>query len=140
MVDPNHSAIFKTYSKIQEPQQQHGLVRQEGLITVGAILLQIPLYLAFGNFPPHVELFLSILFSLAPHLKKKRKKKTKSFLQWSNRYLDQLGMSSSYDTKTYCRQTLVGGNYGLLNTATYVPNPDYYRQCFIFCGSSRILC
>lgn len=41
-------------------------------------------------------------------------------------YLDQLGMSSSYDTKTYCRQTLVGGNYGLLNTTTYVPNPDYY--------------
>ncbi|KAL0394293.1 UNVERIFIED_CONTAM: Heparanase-like protein 3 [Sesamum latifolium] len=41
-------------------------------------------------------------------------------------YLDQLGMSSSYDTKTYCRQSLIGGNYGLLNTTTYVPNPDYY--------------
>lgn len=43
------------------------------------------------------------------------------------RYLDQLGMASSYDTKAYCRQTLVGGNYGLLNTTTFVPNPDYYR-------------
>uniref|UniRef100_A0A5B7C9A5 Putative heparanase-like protein 3 n=1 Tax=Davidia involucrata TaxID=16924 RepID=A0A5B7C9A5_DAVIN len=41
-------------------------------------------------------------------------------------YLDQLGMASSYDTKTYCRQTLIGGNYGLLNTSTFVPNPDYY--------------
>ncbi|XP_076956535.1 heparanase-like protein 3 [Bidens hawaiensis] len=41
-------------------------------------------------------------------------------------YLDQLGMASMYDTKTYCRQTLIGGNYGLLNTATFVPNPDYY--------------
>ncbi|GAB4832772.1 hypothetical protein Ancab_006788 [Ancistrocladus abbreviatus] len=41
-------------------------------------------------------------------------------------YLDQLGMAASYDTKTYCRQTLVGGNYGLLNTTTFVPNPDYY--------------
>nr|XP_011457618.1 PREDICTED: heparanase-like protein 3 [Fragaria vesca subsp. vesca] len=41
-------------------------------------------------------------------------------------YLDQLGMSAVYDTKTYCRQTLVGGNYGLLNTTTFVPNPDYY--------------
>ncbi|KAJ3695515.1 hypothetical protein LUZ60_000892 [Juncus effusus] len=41
-------------------------------------------------------------------------------------YLDQLGMSAKYDTKTYCRQTLVGGNYGLLNTTTFVPNPDYY--------------
>ncbi|KAL5559754.1 hypothetical protein UlMin_035965 [Ulmus minor] len=41
-------------------------------------------------------------------------------------YLDQLGMTASYDTKTYCRQTLIGGNYGLLNTNTFVPNPDYY--------------
>ncbi|KAF2317127.1 hypothetical protein GH714_012022 [Hevea brasiliensis] len=42
-------------------------------------------------------------------------------------YLDQLGMASAYDTKTYCRQSLIGGNYGLLNTTTFVPNPDYYR-------------
>ncbi|KAL6965535.1 heparanase [Sarracenia purpurea var. burkii] len=41
-------------------------------------------------------------------------------------YLDQLGMASSYDTKTYCRQSLIGGNYGLLNTTTFLPNPDYY--------------
>ena len=27
---------------------------------------------------------------------------------------------------TYCRQTLVGGNYGLLNTTTLQPQPDYY--------------
>ncbi|KAL4633568.1 hypothetical protein ACB092_04G131900 [Castanea dentata] len=41
-------------------------------------------------------------------------------------YLDQLGMASKFNTKAYCRQTLVGGNYGLLNTATFVPRPDYY--------------
>ncbi|KAH1126761.1 hypothetical protein AAZX31_06G190100 [Glycine max] len=41
-------------------------------------------------------------------------------------YLDQLGMASSYSTKVYCRQTLIGGNYGLLNTTTFAPNPDYY--------------
>ncbi|KAD6795007.1 hypothetical protein R6Q59_021085 [Mikania micrantha] len=41
-------------------------------------------------------------------------------------YLDQLGMSSVHDTKTYCRQSLIGGNYGLLNTTTFEPNPDYY--------------
>ncbi|KAK3213089.1 hypothetical protein Dsin_017795 [Dipteronia sinensis] len=41
-------------------------------------------------------------------------------------YLDQLGMASAHDTKTYCRQTLIGGNYGLLNTTTFIPNPDYY--------------
>ncbi|GMG98981.1 hypothetical protein Nepgr_000821 [Nepenthes gracilis] len=41
-------------------------------------------------------------------------------------YLDQLGMAASYDTKTYCRQTLIGANYGLLNTTSFAPNPDYY--------------
>ncbi|RWR77247.1 Glycoside hydrolase [Cinnamomum micranthum f. kanehirae] len=41
-------------------------------------------------------------------------------------YLDQLGMASKYGTKVYCRQSLIGGNYGLLNTTTFVPNPDYY--------------
>ncbi|OAY69382.1 Heparanase-like protein 3 [Ananas comosus] len=41
-------------------------------------------------------------------------------------YLDQLGMAAKYDTKSYCRQTLIGGNYGLLNTTTFEPNPDYY--------------
>ncbi|XP_058070269.1 heparanase-like protein 1 [Magnolia sinica] len=41
-------------------------------------------------------------------------------------YLDQLGMASKYGTKAYCRQSLLGGNYGLLNKTTFVPNPDYY--------------
>ncbi|KAF5477105.1 hypothetical protein F2P56_003779 [Juglans regia] len=41
-------------------------------------------------------------------------------------YLDQLGMASKYNTTVYCRQSLVGGNYGLLNTSTFVPRPDYY--------------
>ncbi|KAL9227344.1 hypothetical protein vseg_003041 [Gypsophila vaccaria] len=41
-------------------------------------------------------------------------------------YLDQLGLAATYNTKVYCRQTLIGGNYGLLNTTTFVPNPDYY--------------
>ncbi|KAG5153612.1 hypothetical protein AAZX31_05G022400 [Glycine max] len=41
-------------------------------------------------------------------------------------YLDQLGIASRYNTKVYCRQTLIGGNYGLLNTTTFIPNPDYY--------------
>ncbi|XP_022749612.1 heparanase-like protein 3 [Durio zibethinus] len=50
---------------------------------------------------------------------------TNSFV-FSFWYLDQLGMASKYDTKTYCRQSLIGGNYGLLNTTTFVPNPDYY--------------
>jgi len=30
--------------------------------------------------------------------------------------LDQLGMSVVYHTRTYRKQSLIGGNYGLLNT------------------------
>ncbi|XP_065860530.1 heparanase-like protein 1 [Euphorbia lathyris] len=41
-------------------------------------------------------------------------------------YLDQLGMTAAFNHKVYCRQTLIGGNYGLLNTTTFLPNPDYY--------------
>lgn len=44
------------------------------------------------------------------------------------RYLDQLGMAAKYHTKVYFWQTLIGGNYGLLNATTFIPNPDYYRQ------------
>ncbi|XAR65251.1 Beta-glucuronidase [Bertholletia excelsa] len=41
-------------------------------------------------------------------------------------YLDQLGMTSTFNHKVFCRQALVGGNYALLNTTTFIPNPDYY--------------
>ncbi|GAU51085.1 hypothetical protein TSUD_241540 [Trifolium subterraneum] len=41
-------------------------------------------------------------------------------------YLDQLGMTSTFNHKVYCRQALIGGNYALLNTTTFIPNPDYY--------------
>ncbi|KAJ7547497.1 hypothetical protein O6H91_08G088500 [Diphasiastrum complanatum] len=41
-------------------------------------------------------------------------------------YLDQLGTAAKYDTKVYCRQSLIGGNYGLLDHTTFQPNPDYY--------------
>ncbi|PIN20295.1 Beta-glucuronidase [Handroanthus impetiginosus] len=54
-----------------------------------------------------------------------RDKVTNAFV-FSFWYLDQLGLASIHDTKTYCRQSLIGGNYGLLNTNTFVPNPDYY--------------
>lgn len=54
-----------------------------------------------------------------------RDKVTNTFV-FSFWYLNQLGMASAHDTKTYCRQSLIGGNYGLLNTTTFDPNPDYY--------------
>ncbi|XWS69651.1 hypothetical protein CRYUN_Cryun04dG0197400 [Craigia yunnanensis] len=41
-------------------------------------------------------------------------------------YLDQLGMTSTYNHKVFCRQTFIGGNYALLDTTTFIPNPDYY--------------
>ena len=53
-------------------------------------------------------------------------------LFYACRYLDQLGMASKYNTKVFCRQTLIGGNYGLLDTQTFLPNPDYYRQDFSY--------
>ncbi|KAG6582186.1 Heparanase-like protein 1, partial [Cucurbita argyrosperma subsp. sororia] len=41
-------------------------------------------------------------------------------------YIDQLGMAALYNTKVYCRQTLVGGHYGILRPETLTPSPDYY--------------
>ncbi|XP_072973385.1 heparanase-like protein 1 [Typha angustifolia] len=41
-------------------------------------------------------------------------------------YLDQLGMVSTFGHKVFCRQSLIGGNYALLDTVTFIPNPDYY--------------
>lgn len=41
-------------------------------------------------------------------------------------YLDQMAMASTFDTKTYCRQAFIGGNYGLLDATSFIPNPDYY--------------
>ena len=39
----------------------------------------------------------------------------------ANKYLDKLGMASKYNTKVFCMQTLIGGNYGLLDTKTFLP-------------------
>ncbi|GER37078.1 glucuronidase 3 [Striga asiatica] len=50
---------------------------------------------------------------------------TNTFL-FSFWYLDHMATAAVYDTKVYCRQTLTGGNYALLDTATFIPNPDYY--------------
>ena len=36
-------------------------------------------------------------------------------------------MVTTFNHKVFCRQALIGGNYALLNTTTFIPNPDYYR-------------
>ncbi|GMH72528.1 hypothetical protein TrST_g9854 [Triparma strigata] len=42
-------------------------------------------------------------------------------------YLDGFGILSENSEQTFCRQTLVGGNYGLLqNTEQKDPNPDFF--------------
>ena len=41
-------------------------------------------------------------------------------------FADQLGVLASRGHNAFCRQTLVGGYYGLLDTATMRPRPDYY--------------
>ncbi|KAL3680598.1 hypothetical protein R1sor_023554 [Riccia sorocarpa] len=40
-------------------------------------------------------------------------------------YLDQLGTASRYNNQAFCRQSFVGGFYGLVE-ADFNPNPDYY--------------
>ncbi|KAG6557785.1 hypothetical protein Mapa_000552 [Marchantia paleacea] len=40
-------------------------------------------------------------------------------------YLDQLGMASRYNNQVFCRQSFIGGHYGLVD-ANFNPNPDYY--------------
>ncbi|KAL2621503.1 hypothetical protein R1flu_001708 [Riccia fluitans] len=40
-------------------------------------------------------------------------------------YLDQLGTASRYNNQAFCRQTFVGGFYGILDV-NFNPNPDYY--------------
>jgi len=42
-------------------------------------------------------------------------------------YLDQIANFAVYGHQRYCRQTLIGGNYGFLNTTTLQPNPDFYN-------------
>jgi len=43
-------------------------------------------------------------------------------------YLDWLGILANRGHKGFCRQTLIGGNYGLLQNenGTIVPNPDFW--------------
>ena len=41
-------------------------------------------------------------------------------------YSDALGRLAAANHTGFCRQTLIGGSYGLLNRVTYEPNPDYY--------------
>jgi len=41
-------------------------------------------------------------------------------------FLDQMGSLASTGHASYCRQTLAGGFYSLLNSETLHPNPDYY--------------
>ncbi|KAL3691381.1 hypothetical protein R1sor_005032 [Riccia sorocarpa] len=40
-------------------------------------------------------------------------------------YLDQLGTAARYNNQAFCRQTFIGGFYGLVNS-NFTPNPDYY--------------
>ncbi|KAJ7514620.1 hypothetical protein O6H91_23G052500 [Diphasiastrum complanatum] len=41
-------------------------------------------------------------------------------------YTDQMGEAATFGNHFYCRQTLVGFYYGLLDTTTLRPNPDFY--------------
>lgn len=43
---------------------------------------------------------------------------------WS---LSELAIFARQGFSTYCRQTLIGGNYGLIDKDTLIPNPDFYN-------------
>ena len=50
-------------------------------------------------------------------------------------YLDWLGTFALHKYSSFCRQTLIGGNYGLLQNENgkYLLNPDYFARipgCF----------
>jgi len=42
-------------------------------------------------------------------------------------FLDQLAIFALNNNGVYCRQSLVGGFYSLLDNMSYQPNPDYYN-------------
>ena len=37
-----------------------------------------------------------------------------------------MGTLTLHNHTGFCRQTLLGGSYGLLRREDYTPNPDYY--------------
>lgn len=41
-------------------------------------------------------------------------------------FADALGTMAQIGLKQFGRQTLIGGNYGLIHQDTYMPNPDYF--------------
>lgn len=43
-------------------------------------------------------------------------------------WLDKLGISASLGVESVVRQTFYGGNYGLIDTTTLDPNPDYWMS------------
>jgi hypothetical protein len=100
-----------------------GLVKVAGCSTMAVNWCRILSWIASG------QLTLSSYASYTSTLMKYHVRAKKLWRNFdANRYLDQLGMASKYNTKVFCRQTLIGGNYGLLDTETFLPNPDYYRQ------------
>jgi hypothetical protein len=114
-----HSEVSNSQYNATDHGLLHGLGKLVVHITAAAVLCPALSWIASGDylsdklvvwFSPWLLSCIFLMFSV------------------STRYLDQLGQSAKYDTKVYCRQTLIGGNYGLLDTDTFVPNPDYYRQ------------
>ena len=55
-------------------------------------------------------------------------------------YADALGLLATLNHTGFCRQTLIGGNYGLLNRTTAHPNPDFFiAQLFHDLMGERVL-
>lgn len=55
-------------------------------------------------------------------------------------YADALGLLATINHTGFCRQSLIGGNYGLLNRTTAEPNPDFFMaQMFHDRMGTRVL-
>lgn len=50
--------------------------------------------------------------------------------------LGPIGQASTFNHRVFCRQTIIGGNYGLLNTTSFIANPDFYG----YTNSSKLNC
>jgi len=74
------------------------------------------------KYSPHVEIWVG---ETAAAWHSGQDKTTNAFISgfW---YIDQLGTLAQLQHKGFCRQTLMGGYYELVDKHTFEPNPDYW--------------
>eukprot|EP01116_Phalansterium_solitarium_P007948 TRINITY_DN2103_c0_g1_i1.p1 TRINITY_DN2103_c0_g1~~TRINITY_DN2103_c0_g1_i1.p1 ORF type:complete len:501 (+),score=113.45 TRINITY_DN2103_c0_g1_i1:1643-3145(+) len=82
----------------------------------------LPLAATVAQHAPHAELWVG---ESAAAWHSGQANTTDAFIS-SLWYIDQSSQLAAHGHKAFCRQTLVGGWYGLLNWTNFEPNPDYF--------------